>query len=67
MNDAEQKHLTRFKTSIPFRPGERDRFEKFIDSTGRKVGPFLRIIVMRSVEQWEKSGDKTDEIHEVWG
>ena len=48
---------------LPFRTGEEDRFNRFLEETGRKAGPYLRVQVMKAVKSWES--DLTDEVIEL--
>ena len=40
---------------INFQGTEEERFWNFLSSTGRKAGPYLRILALREIESWENS------------
>ncbi|WP_041866037.1 hypothetical protein [Sediminispirochaeta smaragdinae] len=53
MKVAKRQQDSRYKVSIPFSEDERNRFVTFLESTGRKAGPYLKIEMMNRVREWE--------------
>jgi len=53
MNDSIRTHDDRLKVSIPLEKGQKKRFQRFLKATGRKAGPYLRVLAMREVKSWE--------------
>jgi len=41
----------RKKIDIPFRAGERERFERYLEETGTKAGPLVRILIIRQMDR----------------
>ena len=39
---------------VPFLEGEEDRFKTFLRSSGRKAGPYLRVLILREIERAER-------------
>ena len=54
---SETLHVT---VKVPFKKGEPERFKAWLEATGRKAGPYLRVIAIEAVESWE-SMSKTDQ------
>ena len=63
MKDSKRILDDRMKVSIPFKGQEKRRFNKFLYSTGRKAGPFIRTIAIEVLEEWESEvlGMKNDQ------
>ena len=41
---------------IPFESVEEEqRFKRFLKSTGRSIGPYLRVIALEKVREWEEA------------
>jgi hypothetical protein len=51
MKQSEQQQTNRFP--VYMNEQESARFRKYLESTGRKAGPYLRHLAMREVETWE--------------
>lgn len=44
-----------FKVSIPFEGDEKARFKAFLRASGRKAGPYLRLIALTGMESEQAS------------
>jgi len=50
MKYAKQRDM-RFKTSIPMSEDEIQKLDSYLKSTGRKAGPWLRVLILQAIEQ----------------
>ena len=53
------------KVDLPFSPEEADRFRAFLENTGRKAGPWLRILAIQAMEREESRGDGSGQAREL--
>ena len=50
-----QNETIRVTVKLPFKTGEPERFTEFLEATGRKAGPYLSVLAMAAVRDWESS------------
>ena len=53
------------KVDLPFTPEEADRFRCFLESTGRKAGPWIRILAIKAMDAAERVGDGSGQAREL--
>lgn len=50
--DYEKKRVrTAYPVDIPFNDEESDTFRAYLKSTGRKAGPWIRVLILHAIEQ----------------
>ncbi|HSV56555.1 MAG TPA: hypothetical protein VLH39_05535, partial [Magnetospirillaceae bacterium] len=53
------------KVDIPFTQEESNRFKGFLESTGRKAGPWIRILAIKAMDAAERVGDGSGQAREL--
>lgn len=53
------------KVDIPFTSEESASFRAFLGSTGRKAGPWLRLLAIRAMDMEEGRGDGSGQAREL--